>query len=82
MLAFNEVVGLLEDAGFIGGVQRQGGKIRAFTENVRFYGSPGISVGGFVRWWSGIACQGGDRGHPGRVDEMGTRRPRLRSGAV
>lgn len=37
MLAFNEVVGLLEDAGFIGGVQRQGGKIKAFTENVPFY---------------------------------------------
>jgi hypothetical protein len=37
MLAFNEVVGLLEDAGFIRGVQRQGGKIRAFTENVPFY---------------------------------------------
>jgi hypothetical protein len=37
MLAFNEVIGLLEDAGFVGGVQRQGGKIKTFTENVPFY---------------------------------------------
>lgn len=37
MLAFNEVVGLLEDAGYIQGLQRHGGKITTFTENVPYY---------------------------------------------
>lgn len=37
MLAFNEVVTLLADAGFVAGVKRSGGKIQSFTENVPFY---------------------------------------------
>ncbi|WP_310963968.1 hypothetical protein [Nocardioides terrisoli] len=37
MLAFNEVVTLLGDAGFVSGIQRSGGKIQTFTENVPYY---------------------------------------------
>jgi hypothetical protein len=37
MLAFNEVVGVLEGVGFVQGVQRQGRKIMAFTETVPYY---------------------------------------------
>lgn len=45
MLAFNEVIGLLEGAGFIEGVQRRGGKITAFTESVPYYDDLYISLG-------------------------------------
>ncbi|GAB3547493.1 hypothetical protein GCM10027404_09680 [Arthrobacter tumbae] len=37
MLSFGEVIAVLEDSGFVQGVQRQGGKIVTFTENVPFY---------------------------------------------
>lgn len=37
MLSFNEVVALLEDAGYVQGVQRRGGKIAQFTETVPYY---------------------------------------------
>ena len=37
MLAFNEVVNLLQDAGFVDGVQRKGNRITTFTENVPYY---------------------------------------------
>lgn len=37
MLAFNDVVGVLEDVGFVQGVQRQGRKIVSFTETVPYY---------------------------------------------
>lgn len=37
MLAFNEVVTLLDDAGFVSGIKRSGGKIQTFTENVPYY---------------------------------------------
>lgn len=37
MLAFNEVLSLLDDAGFVSGINRSGGKIQSFTENVPFY---------------------------------------------
>ena len=37
MLAFNEVVTLLDDAGFVNGIKRTGGKIQSFTENVPYY---------------------------------------------
>ena len=36
-LAFDQVVGLLESAGYVEGVQRPGGKIKTFTENVPYY---------------------------------------------
>lgn len=36
-MSFNEVVRLLEDAGFIEGVQRNGRKVESFTENVPYY---------------------------------------------
>ncbi|WP_344208443.1 hypothetical protein [Nonomuraea bangladeshensis] len=36
-LAFNNVVGVLEDAGFVAGVQHKGSKIVSFTETVPFY---------------------------------------------
>lgn len=37
MLAFNEVITLLDDADFVSGIQRSGGKIQTFTENVPYY---------------------------------------------
>lgn len=37
MLSFAEVINLLEDAGFVQGVQRSGGKITSFTETVPYY---------------------------------------------
>lgn len=37
MLAFNEVVTLLDEAGFVAGIQRSGGKVRSFTETVPYY---------------------------------------------
>ena len=37
MLAFNEVITLLDDAGFVDGIRRSGGKIQTFTENVPYY---------------------------------------------
>lgn len=37
MLSFSEVINLLEDAGFVQGVQRSGGKITSFTETVPYY---------------------------------------------
>lgn len=37
MLAFNEVITLLAGAGFVQGVQRSGGKIQSFTENVPYF---------------------------------------------
>lgn len=37
MLSFAEVIALLEDAGYVAGVQRRGGKITTFTENVPYY---------------------------------------------
>jgi hypothetical protein len=37
MLAFNEVITLLADAGFVEGMKRSGGKILSFTETVPFY---------------------------------------------
>lgn len=37
MLAFNDVVGVLEDVGFVQGVRRQGRKITSFTETVPYY---------------------------------------------
>ncbi|SMD14720.1 hypothetical protein [Kibdelosporangium aridum] len=47
MLAFNDVVEVLEEVGFVQGVQRQGRKILSFTETVPYYddlyGSLGIS---------------------------------------
>lgn len=36
-LAFNEVVGVLEDAEYVQGVQRNGSKITSFTETVPYY---------------------------------------------
>jgi hypothetical protein len=36
-LAFSEVVALLEDAGYVQGVQRSGGKVTSFTETVPYY---------------------------------------------
>lgn len=36
-MAFGEVVTMLEDVGFVDGVQRVGGKIVSFTENVPYY---------------------------------------------
>lgn len=36
-LAFNQVVGLLADAGFVNGIKQAGTKITTFTENVPFY---------------------------------------------
>lgn len=38
LLSFNDVIQILEDADFIEGVQRAGGKIKSFTENVPYYG--------------------------------------------
>lgn len=38
MLSFGEVIALLEDAGYVSGVQRRGGKIVSFAENVPLYG--------------------------------------------
>src|SRR4051794_25863966 len=37
MLAFNDVVTLLDEAGFVSGIQRSGRKIQTFTENVPYY---------------------------------------------
>jgi hypothetical protein len=37
MLAFNDVVGILEDVGFVQGIRRQGRKIVSFTETVPYY---------------------------------------------
>lgn len=37
LLAFNEVMEVLEDAGFVEGVHRRGNKIESFTENVPYY---------------------------------------------
>ncbi|MCA1712560.1 MAG: hypothetical protein LC789_13380 [Actinobacteria bacterium] len=37
MLAFNEVVSVLEDVEYVQGVQRNGSKITSFTENVPYY---------------------------------------------
>lgn len=37
MLSFGEVIRVLEDAGFVQGVQRRGGKITTFTETVPYY---------------------------------------------
>ncbi|XVQ08126.1 hypothetical protein ACQP1W_36990 [Spirillospora sp. CA-255316] len=37
MLAFNEVVGILEDVGVVQGVKRRGNKIVSFTETVPYY---------------------------------------------
>jgi len=36
-LAFNEVIGVLEDADFVQGVRRNGSKITSFTESVPYY---------------------------------------------
>lgn len=36
-MSFNEIVRILEDAGFIEGVQRSGRKVDSFTENVPYY---------------------------------------------
>lgn len=36
-MSFNEIVRVLEDAGFIEGVQRTGRKVDSFTENVPYY---------------------------------------------
>jgi hypothetical protein len=36
-LAFNQVIELLDEAGFVSGVKRQGGKIQNFTEQVPFH---------------------------------------------
>lgn len=36
-LAFGEVIALLEDAGYVQGVQRSGGKVSTFTETVPYY---------------------------------------------
>lgn len=37
MLSFGEVIALLNDAGYVQGVQRSGGKIMTFTETVPYY---------------------------------------------
>lgn len=37
MLSYGEVIALLEDAGYVQGVKRAGGKILSFTETVPFY---------------------------------------------
>lgn len=37
VLAFNDVVGVLEEVGFVEGVQRQGRRIVSFTESVPYY---------------------------------------------
>lgn len=37
MLSFSEVINLLQEAGFVQGVQRTGGKITSFTETVPYY---------------------------------------------
>lgn len=37
MLSFNQVIQVLEDAGFVQGVQRPGGKITTFTETIPYY---------------------------------------------
>ena len=37
LLAFNDVIGVLEQAGFVEGVQRRGNKIESFTESVPYY---------------------------------------------
>ena len=37
MLSFGEVITLLQDTGYVQGVQRRGGKITSFTENVPYY---------------------------------------------
>ncbi|MDQ1059736.1 hypothetical protein QFZ23_003637 [Arthrobacter globiformis] len=39
MLSFDSVIRVLEDVGFVQGVQRTGGKITSFTENVPYYES-------------------------------------------
>jgi len=48
MLAFNDVVGVLEDVGFVQGVQRHGRKIISFTETVPYYDDLYESLG--VSW--------------------------------
>jgi hypothetical protein len=45
MLAFNDVVSVLEEVGFIQGVQRQGRKIISFTETVPYYDDIYVSLG-------------------------------------
>lgn len=45
MLSFNEVIMVLEEAGYVEGVQRRGGKIRSFTESIPFYDGLYASLG-------------------------------------
>lgn len=45
MLSFNEVIGILEDAGFVQGIQRRGGKIESFTETVPYYNDLYVTLG-------------------------------------
>ena len=45
LLAFNDVISVLEEVGFVQGVQRDGRKISRFTENVPYYDDLYVSLG-------------------------------------
>ncbi|WP_253182769.1 hypothetical protein [Arthrobacter sp. SW1] len=49
LLSFGEVIGVLEEAGFVQGVQRRGGKITTFTETVPYYDDLYSLLGGAWR---------------------------------
>lgn len=49
MLSFNQVIVLLENAGYVEGVQRRGEKITTFTENIPYYDDLYTTLGEFWR---------------------------------
>lgn len=49
MMAFSEVIALLEEAGYVAGVKRNGGKVASFTENIPFYDDLYGTLGGVWR---------------------------------